>query len=120
MQVLIKVDGDSEGPGLMAWLHADPVSKQAELSAVAGEPGQMGAGEIIQAVTQDSIALGNLLVAVGTWWDARRRRPGAVPTQVFIERGEIHLTVTSTDPDDIQRIVESLTCRDDNDLDQPQ
>jgi hypothetical protein len=112
MQVLIKVEGGVDGPGLMPWLHTDPVSKQAELSTVAGEPGQMGAGEIIQAVIEDSTALGSLVVAVATWWDAHRRRPGAPPVQVMIERGGTSMTVTSADPADIQRIVQSFTCAD--------
>ncbi|MET9410544.1 hypothetical protein ABZX90_33030 [Streptomyces sp. NPDC002935] len=112
MHVLIKVDGDVHGRGLMPWLHADPVSKQAALSVMSGDPGQMGGGEIIQAVVQDSTALGSLLVAVGTWWDARRRRPGTPPVQVMIECGDISMTVTGADPADVHRIVQALTSGD--------
>jgi hypothetical protein len=121
VQVLITVEGDVDGQGLMRWLHADPVCKHAELSTMAGEPGQMGAGEIIQAVMDDSIALGGLLVAVGTWWEARRRRPGTPPVQVVIERGGVSMTVTGAAPADIQRIVQSLTRGDGeaNGMDQP-
>lgn len=121
MQVLIRVEGEVDGRGLMHWLHADPVSKQAELSTVAGDSGQMGTGEIVQAVMENSIALGGLVVAVSTWWDARRRRPGSPPVQVVIERDGISTTVTGADPAHIQRIVEALTSDDSegDDLDLP-
>jgi hypothetical protein len=107
MWVLIRVEGETEDGGLLPWLLDDPVGKDAEFLSLPGAPGEMGVGDIIQAVIADTTALGSLVVAVATWLDTHRGRSAPAP-QVRIEQGSVSVTVTGDEPEEIARIVRAL------------
>ncbi|MGW7097680.1 effector-associated constant component EACC1 [Streptomyces sp. NPDC054874] len=124
MRVQIEVQGDSDGADLLRWLKRDPAGAHATFSTppAEAEDSDMGAAEIIQAVVDNSTALGGLVIATAAWLDSRRATRAAqanAPTQpqaqVTIECDGAVVTVLNGDPAEIQRIIAVLSRAEDPD-----
>ncbi|WP_433347587.1 effector-associated constant component EACC1 [Microtetraspora malaysiensis] len=100
------MEGDVDGRGLLPWLLNDPVSRDASLSAI-GRPGEMGVGEVIQAVVENSISLGELILSIAMWRDSRRHGQGQ-QTELRIELHGVVVKVTGSKPEDIAATVSAL------------
>ncbi|WP_254716795.1 hypothetical protein [Actinomadura sp. WMMB 499] len=114
---MIRTSGDVDGRGLMAWLAMDPVAREVTFSVAPGAAHEMGAGEIIQAVFDNVIALGGLVTGVAAYVETRRARRAAPPAasprpsealEVRLECGGATEVVRGNDPAEIARIVEAL------------
>lgn len=110
MDVRISVGGTS-GDGaltsLFRWLAQDPdVRRDAEVAigSSAGRPGDMGGAlEVLNIVLSNSIALGSLIVAVGSWLGSR-----AKGTAVHIERNGVQVTIHDDSPETLRRVLDAL------------
>ncbi|MFD5796207.1 hypothetical protein ACFWIO_22255 [Streptomyces diastatochromogenes] len=102
MRVVVSVDGE----GLVPWLAEDPVTREADI-VPAARAGEMGAGEIVHALLQDTASLGSLVVAVLAWRDSHRGGRQPLPEVRFEREGAV-VTVTAGDPADVERIVQAL------------
>ncbi|XVQ10277.1 effector-associated constant component EACC1 [Spirillospora sp. CA-255316] len=136
MDVVIRVDGEAgDTEALRGWLLRDPVAREAAFPpappAPPGSPsGTMGALEVINVFVANGIALGSLLVAAGSWRDARRRgaegrgaegrgaegregdgRSGGPPV-VRVTAGGVTVEVEGADPDEIARLLRALPSPD--------
>jgi hypothetical protein len=107
MQVMIHIEEGASGTSLMSWLRDDPVAGFATFSPAHVSQEELGAGDVIEAIIENTVALGELIVAVAAWRDARHGRAGSLP-QVSLERGEATMTVTSGDSTEVVRIVRAL------------
>ncbi|WP_458087571.1 effector-associated constant component EACC1 [Streptomyces malaysiensis] len=109
MQFRLRVDAAEGAPGVLdlyRWLTEDPdAADAAELVLVdeGDHADTLGGLEIISIVVSNLTALGNLLVAVATWRDARAR--GA---DTRVERDGVSLRVESSDPETIRRLLRQL------------
>ncbi|TDE25130.1 hypothetical protein [Actinomadura sp. 6K520] len=109
MSVDIRMHGDAaddELRSLYEWLlnepeirhHADP-----KLVAKKPESGEMGAAfDVISLVTTSAIGLPATIEVIRGWHATRRRKP-----QMTIERGDLKVTFTDTDPETIIKILNS-------------
>ena len=110
MRVLISVQGTSTGKSLRTWLQSHPGATAVTLESQASHSGEMGAGDVFQAVFTDATALAGLITAVGAW---RRPIHGSDPTPrppVALRRGA---TVRTLDGDgegpvDVDAIADAL------------
>lgn len=107
MQVMIHVDEGASSTSLMSWLRNDPVARSATFSPAHDSQDEMGVSDVIQAIVENAIALGELTVAVAAWRDARRGRADP-PPQVRLERGEVSVIITSGDSTEVARVVRAL------------
>ncbi|MEU4515383.1 hypothetical protein AB0G05_38290 [Nonomuraea wenchangensis] len=116
LKIQIVVDqesGDRDDVGsLYRWLRQDPdVARDVALSpgtAGAHPPGRMGeAFEVINAVVDGALGLGNLLLAYMGWRDSRRARADRPPVITVIS-GDVVLDISSATPDTVQAIVDAL------------
>ncbi|WP_432252860.1 effector-associated constant component EACC1 [Streptomyces sp. HNM1019] len=109
MQFRLRADAAEGSPGVLdlyRWLTEDPdVAGAAEMALVDQEDrdGALGGLEVISIVVSNLTSLGNLLLAVATWRDARA--PGA---DARVERDGVSLRVESTDPETIRRLLRQL------------
>jgi hypothetical protein len=108
VQVRIQVEADDGRPDVLdlyRWMSEDPDVVPATDIALVGEdsPGALGALEVIDAIVSDVTALGTLLMTIATWRDARAR-----DAVTRIERNGVSLRIESTDPQEIQRLMEQL------------
>ncbi|MGW0767581.1 effector-associated constant component EACC1 [Streptomyces sp. NPDC002676] len=115
MELSLTVAGDGspdELTSLHRWLIQDPdVTHHATLElgerVTDGPTGEMsGALEVLNIVLGDAVALGNLLVAIGTWRDTRRRAP-----EVRIQRAgtTVTVTVSGDDPETARAVIAALS-----------
>ncbi|MEU6678678.1 hypothetical protein [Streptomyces sp. NPDC046925] len=112
-------DGDGDGGGgdrassLYRWLIADgELRGRAEVSLAAAVPGRGhmgGAQDVIEVVLANTIALGNLLVAVAAWRGSRPRAP-----QVRVERDGVTVTVEDGSAETVERVLRALGAGDDH------
>jgi hypothetical protein len=102
-------DDEDETRSLYRWLIDDPVAiRQAELSwATDGSApaGSMGGPEIIEAVVQNGIALGSLLVSYLQWKQASRRRDTAT---IEIRHGDRVYSVRGTSEESVAEVVRAI------------
>jgi phage-related tail protein len=92
---------------LYRWLVLDPdLRGHAKVSTApaAPEAGHMGGAlDTVNIVLGNTIALGNLLVAVAAWRGSRRN-----PPEVRLERDGVAVTVRDASPEDVERILRIL------------
>ncbi|MGW7692243.1 effector-associated constant component EACC1 [Streptomyces asiaticus] len=109
MQLRLRIDAAEGSPGVLdlhRWLTADPdVAGAAEMALVDEEDRDdtLGGIEAISIVVSNLTSLGNLLLAVATWRDAR-----ASGADTRAERDGVSLRVESTDPETIRRLLRQL------------
>jgi hypothetical protein len=107
VQILITVKDDSpHGQRLLPWLTNSPAARQATLTP-AGEPGQMGAADILGTVS-DIAGLTALIFQTGAWWLARSRQPGTTPPGIVIEYNGVRVTLENADADHLNQIITAL------------
>ncbi|MGY5133023.1 effector-associated constant component EACC1 [Streptomyces nigrescens] len=89
---------------LYRWLVAEPELRgqvEVSLGPRRPEPGHMGGAlDIVNVVLANSIALGSLITAVGTWRGSRPR-----PPQIRLERDGVVVTVQDGSPETVERIL---------------
>ncbi|MET7932405.1 hypothetical protein [Streptomyces sp. NPDC005322] len=109
VQLSVRVTAAEGCPGvhdLYRWLTEDPdVAGAAEVALVDEDDGAeaLGSLEVVSIVVSNLTAIGNLMLAVATWRDARAR--GA---ETRVERDGVSLRVESTDPETIRRLLDQL------------
>jgi hypothetical protein len=102
-------DDEDETRSLYRWLIDDPVAiRQAELSWTAdgsAPAGSMGGPEIIEAVVQNGIALGSLLVSYLQWKQASRRRDNAT---MEIRHGDRVYSLRGTSEESVAEVIRAI------------
>jgi hypothetical protein len=114
MTIEIRISGpmaDEELASLYQWLRAEPdVRRHALISLTSAKPqeGELGAVlDTIQMVVGDGFQLASLALAYASWQASRTKtRPDQV---VSVERDGVKVSISSADPDVVERIVHELS-----------
>ncbi|MFG3039874.1 hypothetical protein ACGFYZ_23560 [Streptomyces sp. NPDC048330] len=100
-------DVDRESRSLARWLRDDDAirtSALVKLTQAPPRPGEMGgAFDVVQLVVDSGFQLGNLALAYAAWRGSRSR-----PSAVTVEHRGRRVTLDTTDPEEIARILAAL------------
>ena len=114
MTIEIRISGpmaDEDLASLYQWLRAEPdVRRHALISLTSAEPeqGELGVAlDTIQMIVGDGFQLAGLALAYASWRASRTK--ARLDQVVSIERDGVKVSISSTDPDVVERIVHELS-----------